>query len=328
MQINHAVLHITDQETGTIYYSQRELDLNDPGVAKYIEQVTKRFLKRDVQTGLFPDDNPVAALLLNDADFLTKSQQLTQELYDFIAPQAEIPRADFLVVDVTEAEQDYCGLFKLNHGQNFVHFLNYDEQEVANQIILNQSVLPSSSHKIDDGFLMTKAQRRYYVASKVFAIDGEKQAYFSKIYLGLTTQPTLTESVKTVGETAKTVAAEFTQDDFETSSQTKQAIFDSLSDTSTLDVDYVADQVFKDNEPAKKAFTEKVAQKAVPAKKEDLTRNFDRKLSKQRLKLDNGIELIIPMAIYQDKEQIEFVNNPDGTISVMLKNIGDIQNKF
>jgi len=41
--------------------------------------------------------------------------------------------------------------------------------------------------------------------------------------------------------------------------------------------------------------------------------------------MDNGIALDVPVEIYRDKDIIEFVNNPDGTISIMIKNISNMK---
>ena len=38
--------------------------------------------------------------------------------------------------------------------------------------------------------------------------------------------------------------------------------------------------------------------------------------------------MIIPMDVYQDPNLLEFVNQPDGTISVMIKNVEDILTKL
>jgi hypothetical protein len=55
---------------------------------------------------------------------------------------------------------------------------------------------------------------------------------------------------------------------------------------------------------------------------------YERKYSKQKFKLDNGIEITIPSEIYENKEMVEFINNPDGSVSVLIKNIESILNKF
>ena len=40
------------------------------------------------------------------------------------------------------------------------------------------------------------------------------------------------------------------------------------------------------------------------------------------------IEITIPSDIYENKEMVEFINNPDGSISVLIKNIDSIMNRF
>ncbi|MCZ1331056.1 nucleoid-associated protein, partial [Enterococcus faecium] len=42
----------------------------------------------------------------------------------------------------------------------------------------------------------------------------------------------------------------------------------------------------------------------------------------------NGIELIVPVDVYRNPDLIEFVNNPDGTISVMIKNVDEVLNRL
>ena len=52
-----------------------------------------------------------------------------------------------------------------------------------------------------------------------------------------------------------------------------------------------------------------------------------KKFEKQYLKTDTGIEINIPMEQYQDIDQVEFITNADGTISVLIKNINKIMTK-
>ena len=71
---------------------------------------------------------------------------------------------------------------------------------------------------------------------------------------------------------------------------------------------------------AEERVPEKIAVTNVP--------KYERKYSKQKFKLDNGIEITIPSEIYENKEMVEFINNPDGSVSVLIKNIESILNKF
>ena len=52
-----------------------------------------------------------------------------------------------------------------------------------------------------------------------------------------------------------------------------------------------------------------------------------KKYSKQYLTTDKGIEINIPTELYDDIQNVEFITNPDGTISILIKNINHIQAK-
>ena len=58
----------------------------------------------------------------------------------------------------------------------------------------------------------------------------------------------------------------------------------------------------------------------------DASRQLKR-FENQKLSLSNGIELIVPNNVYQDAESVEFIQNDNGTYSILIKNIEDIQNK-
>ena len=55
--------------------------------------------------------------------------------------------------------------------------------------------------------------------------------------------------------------------------------------------------------------------------------NEMKKFENQKLSLSNGIELIVPNNVYQDAESVEFIQNDNGTYSILIKNIEDIQSK-
>ena len=46
-----------------------------------------------------------------------------------------------------------------------------------------------------------------------------------------------------------------------------------------------------------------------------------------RARTDTGIEISFPAEMLKDTEYVQFVNEPNGLISIELKNIGSIENK-
>ena len=107
--------------------------------------------------------------------------------------------------------------------------------------------------------------------------------------------------------------------------EVKKIIYDELEEQGALDVDVIKEKVFKDNEEMKKDFEEKIEKYNLSETKiEPQNKATTRKFEKQCLKTDTGIEITIPMDQYGNNDNVEFFTNPDGTISVMIKNIGKL----
>ena len=52
-----------------------------------------------------------------------------------------------------------------------------------------------------------------------------------------------------------------------------------------------------------------------------------KKYISHKLKTNTGVEIKLPTQMIHDIDFIEFINEPNGTISIVLKNIGEIINK-
>lgn len=61
---------------------------------------------------------------------------------------------------------------------------------------------------------------------------------------------------------------------------------------------------------------------------EPQSENTTRKYQSQHLFTDTGIEIKIPMEQYKNPKCVEFITNPDGTVSVLIKNIEHLEAKI
>ena len=132
-----------------------------------------------------------------------------------------------------------------------------------------------------------------------------------------------------VEKTAQKIAENFNQDDFAFQSKMKSAIFKNLDEEQELSPEKLADQLFDDNLTARLSFVDELKESipnSIKVSDIDSSRQI-KKLESQKLSLSNGIELIVPNNVYQDAESVEFIQNDDGTYSILIKNIQDIQNK-
>ncbi|MDY5775748.1 MAG: nucleoid-associated protein, partial [Lachnospiraceae bacterium] len=116
---------------------------------------------------------------------------------------------------------------------------------------------------------------------------------------------------------------------YEVQMDTKQIIHSKLEEEGCLHVPDVIDEVFRE----KPEFKEEVQEKLEKYHMEEASitpQNAStlRKYEKQYLSTDTGVEIKIPMEQYRDGESIEFITNDDGSISILIKNIGHITSKM
>jgi len=135
--------------------------------------------------------------------------------------------------------------------------------------------------------------------------------------------------IKEIKKTVTHVAKKYDEENYLALATTQQAIFTQLEESDEIDAGIIFDTVFKDKPLAKEAAYQAIATEKIP-EKIPVTNvpKYEKKYSKQKFKLDNGIEITIPSDIYENKEMVEFINNPDGSISVLIKNIDSIMNRF
>ena len=83
----------------------------------------------------------------------------------------------------------------------------------------------------------------------------------------------------------------------------------------------------EDPEPVLKEFEERVRQAGLPAEVKVEPTYAAKTARTHKIKTDTGIELTVPAEYFENPEYIQFLNNPDGTLSIQLNHIGSIENK-
>lgn len=110
-------------------------------------------------------------------------------------------------------------------------------------------------------------------------------------------------------------------------SKAKNFLCENAEVSTTLSPTDLCQQIFSDSEEMQDEFLSLVQEEQIPDEIK-IEKSFAIKASKShRIKTDTGIEVIFPAVYFENHEFIEFVNNPNGTISIQLKNIGKIVNK-
>lgn len=328
MIIQHAMLHILDTNTGNLIASQGEMPLDNAGVQAYIEKLVTKVYAGDVKNGTLVAQDYLTSMLANP-DFPEMTTALATKLFDLITASESVPAGDLLSFLATTDDGPMFGLIKLNFAPRYAHAVEYIDDQMVNNLVLNQAILPAATQTVDEAILVYLTSHRYYLLEKKYLIDGHRVAYFSEQFLAISPETSIKENIQTIKRTVKNIAEKY--DDrpaHEALAMTQEAIYDALS-SGSIDTDEIAEKVFSDNVSAQAQYKEKIAEKisdtTIPVEN---TQKYEKKYRVQKFKLDSGIEIAIPMAVYQDRSKVAFVNHPDGTTSLVIKDIASIDNQF
>ncbi|MGC6767578.1 nucleoid-associated protein [Enterococcus sp. LJL128] len=330
--LKKAVLHIIDRETGTPVFSENELDLTTEYIRIYLTNKVNKLSTAQTKTGILIQESSFVDKMNGiPTDFISKSQQLVQHWYDIYSSSEDGPSADILVILYEEDTILHLAMLKLNYKENYTHFVDYENESVYNKLIINRAILPSKTQKPDEGIIINLDTLSYELLEKRYEFSGEKLWYFSEKVIESQPAPSLEENIKEIKKAVKRIGKKYDEDEFELIASVKEAVYESIEETGTIDNQQIAEQVFKENISARMAYQEEVNEskfvdKTPPVR--EAREISEKKFGKQKLKMDNGIELIVPIEVYRNSDLIEFVNNPDGTVSITLKNIEKISNQL
>lgn len=330
MEIKKAILHIIDREAGSLICSQRELDLKEYAVKQYLDSVLKRLEKAEFKTGILQETSEFALVLKNaELEFVEKSAEMAQMVFDSLSISEDAPSGDLLVVELEELNGvPKFGLIKFNYKPSFTHHVTYLDDLMQNNIILNKTIFPSTTQRIDECCLINLETLELDIVEKKYSFEGQNRLFFTERFLQIDPKPTVTENLKIIKKAVKEVANKYNEEEYVSMSQTQQAIFESIEEDGIISKEKIAEAVFETNESAKQEYFDIIEQTKFSEEIPSNVPKYEKKYSKQKFKLTNGIELSIPADVFKDPDLVEFINNPDGTISVMIKNVEQIISKF
>lgn len=330
--LKKAILHIIDRETGTPVFSEKELDLTTEFIRTYLSSKITKLSTAQTKTGILAQESSFVEKLRGiPNDFVKKSQDLAQHWYDVYSRSEDAPSADVLFILYELDTVMHLAMIKLNYKESYTHYVDYEDEAVYNKLIINRAILPSKSQKPDEGITVDLDSLAYELLEKRYEFSGEKIWYFSDKVIESQPAPSIEENMKEIKKAVKRIGKKFNEDEFELIASVKEAVYESIEETGTIDNEQIAEQVFKENISARMAYQEEVNEskfvdKTPPVR--EAREISEKKFGKQKLKMSNGIELIVPIEVYRNGDLIEFVNNPDGTVSIVLKNIEKISNQL
>lgn len=331
--INNAILHILDFQSGVTVFSETELDVQNDSVTnfltKHIEKISK---DANAKSGNFYPDSAfeahLVAYLSGEVEFISFSHYAAERTYAAIAQSDIVDSADLLICDVHVDDERFVVILKCNNKIGFTHqVVTNTEGKIQNEIINHYAILPNTSQKIDEYAVINASSLQIKFSDKKSCINGETAFVLPEKILECTSDISPKTALDLVQTITRTISETHGQNSVEAVAKVKSYLLENAELSDCLDPIELGKEVFGSSALMQEEYVQEVKKAGIPT-----TVRVDKTLAVQKgknhkIQTDTGIEIVFPVDYFHNKDYIEFINNPDGTISIALKNIGKILNK-
>ncbi|OGO81057.1 MAG: nucleoid-associated bacterial protein, partial [Clostridiales bacterium GWC2_40_7] len=319
INVKRAVLHVLDINSGMPVLSRGELEITGE-LSDYLGNLIDKMLEdSNLKNAVFSgEDSSILRLckLLNDneEDFLSITADAANKLFSLMQRHIDIPSADLVCCLLEINGARHLGIIKLNYKAGFTHWVNNSREGSINSIIRHKTLLPQEGQKLEECALVNLSDFGIKLMEKQYEINGEKEYYLAKYYLQCGCQLSDNAKLKILDKVTKSINKKYFDEDFEKAIKVKKAVTESFDETSSIQIDRIADQVFEKDISIRHEYVDEM-EKAGLNEKEIIIpdRLIEKKFKTHKIKTDTGIEIDFPLEYAGNREKIEFVNNSDGT---------------
>lgn len=333
INLRKVILHVLDSTTGQPVLSETELEYGAEFSEFIRGHIGNIFGGDDSKRCEFHKRESEIYQMLNEYDdenFVSISKDIASYLYGIMNSNIDIPSADLFVVRFNCDSLEYLGILKMNYKPQYTHRCLPGEIGITNEIFTYKEILPQGTQKLAEAAVIRLTDLAVWVVEKKAEINGKKEDYFSEYFLKCAAKMSDKKKLAVVSKAIETVNSGAYEEmyRYEPQMKAKAIINTELEKNGGFTIERIGDLVYEDRPDLKEEFKEKMEKfDLVHEEVAPVSENTTKKYQKQCLVTDKGIEIKIPMLQYEE-DNVEFITNPDGTISLHIKNIGNISARF
>lgn len=297
----------------------------------------------------------------DETSFIETSQAIANKLYVAMGEGLDIPAADLLFVTFQAEGIIYLALLKMNYKESYTHEItvdssyeshniqnnpsssqansykdiNEDEDAIENEdidnavinteIIKTHSLLPSATSRIPEAVIINLSDYHIKLLEKRYEINGEKAYYLSENFLVCRTTIPPKKKLNILTRVINNISNKYDGADLKTKMDTKSALQKEYVDRKSFDIEEIGNKLFGKNPEKKSEFDEKMEQYDLQYDNFTVTNESTvKKLEKQVMVTDSGIEISIPMETYNKLANFEVQTDVTGKSTIIIRNIDNL----
>lgn len=311
-----------------------------------------------------PEYSPIYSILetwdeSDETSFIETSQAIANKLYVAMGEGLDIPAADLLFVTFQAEGIIYLALLKMNYKESYTHEItvdsSYESHNIQNnpsssqansykdinedatenedidnavintEIIKTHSLLPSATSRIPEAVIINLSDYHIKLLEKRYEINGEKAYYLSENFLVCRTTIPPKKKLNILTRVINNISNKYDGADLKTKMDTKSALQKEYVDRKSFDVEEIGNKLFGKNPEKKSEFDEKMEQYDLQYDNFTVTNESTvKKLEKQVMVTDSGIEISIPMETYNKLANFEVQTDVTGKSTIIIRNIDNL----
>lgn len=323
--IHQAILHVLDTTLDAPVLSGGGMELTAEKTA-YLQNHIEKLLASDEIRQCRPlPDSAFRNELEHNQDFIDLSCRIAGVLFDYMHAHTTIPGADLAVVDFTRDGTPWLGILKLNYKNGYTHYTETVEGAPVNSIIQQRACLPTQSGKVEEGALVNLTDYSMRLLEKKYDIDGHKEFYLSSVVFQYTQAEPEKKKLQAIQEAAAQAVKDAYEDEPHADAQVAMLIANQAADNDNqVSVKQVRQQLAEEYPLAAVPFddyvekSEMLEEAAAPV---TVTPARIRRMESRSIRTANGIEVKIPTELLNSDSELEFLHDPDGSVSLLIKNV-------
>ena len=323
--IHQAILHVLDTTLDAPVLSGGGMELTAEKTA-YLQYHIEQLLTSDEIRQCRPlPDSAFRNELEHNQDFIDLSCRIAGVLFDYMHAHTTIPGADLAVVDFTRDGAPWLGILKLNYKNGYTHYTETVEGAPVNSIIQQRACLPTQSGKVEEGALVNLTDYSMRLLEKKYDIDGHKEFYLSSVVFQYTQAEPEKKKLQAIQEAAAQAVKDAYEDEPHADAQVAMLIANQAADNDNqVSVEQVRQQLAEEYPLAAVPFDDYVEKSEVleeAAAPVTVTPARIRRMESRSIRTANGIEVKIPTELLNSDSELEFLHDPDGSVSLLIKNV-------
>ncbi|MFR4445804.1 MAG: nucleoid-associated protein [Faecalibacterium sp.] len=323
--IHQAILHVLDTTLDAPVLSGGGMELTAEKTA-YLQNHIEKLLASDEIRQCHPlPDSAFRNELEHNQDFIDLSCRIAGVLFDYMHAHTTIPGADLAVVDFTRDGAPWLGILKLNYKNGYTHYTETVEGAPVNSIIQQRACLPTQSGKVEEGALVNLTDYSMRLLEKKYDIDGHKEFYLSSVVFQYTQAEPEKKKLQAIQEAAAQAVKDAYEDEPHADAQVAMLIANQAADNDNqVSVEQVRQQLAEEYPLAAVPFDDYVEKSEVleeAAAPVTVTPARIRRMESRSIRTANGIEVKIPTELLNSDSELEFLHDPDGSVSLLIKNV-------